>query len=375
MDAEAVHVKQLFTEVLSSREALACDTVLLSGGLDTSIASEILKQQVGSQLKTGITVTIDPAHNELAKSHGLFTQDPQDVVYARRIAEKLGLDHHVLTPTLDELFFAGDRSTLDLCVRVRQTFDGMELRNAVVIAHALKYAKSIGCQRVCTGDGADELFAGYSFMQRMSEEDLPRYTLGMVKTMSFCAVPLAKALGLEVWSPFLDPRVIEYATTRGNSRDLKVGHFEGAIHGKLVLRVAFPMVVSAGRKKEPIECGCGTTVMPALAELAVSDSEFESEAREALDRFGIVVRDKERLVYFRTFQHVVLLGDGPGQLPEGASDACPDCKFRLCDGTSFCSVCGLYPARPITNGRRVSDVTRALCTHKSPSQMIKSIVP
>ncbi|KAJ2866665.1 hypothetical protein GGH94_001391 [Coemansia aciculifera] len=348
MDTEVAYVRQLFSEVLSSSEALACDAVLLSGGLDTSIASETLKQLAGSQLRKAITVTIDPAQNELAKSHGLFIQEPQDVVYARKIAERLGLDHHVLTPTLDELFFtASGESTLELCVRVRQTFDGMELRNAVVIAHALKYAKSIGCQRVCTGDGADELFAGYSFMQGMSDGDLQKYTLNMIKTMSFCAVPLAKALGLEVWSPFLDPRVIEYATTRGNSRELKVGLFEGAQHGKLVLRMAFPEVVSAGRKKEPIECGCGTTVMPALAELAVSDREFENEAKEALDKYGIVVRDKERLVYFRTFSRVVLLGKDPGQLQAGSSDACPDCKFRLRDGTSFCSVCGLYPARPI----------------------------
>ncbi|KAJ2901056.1 hypothetical protein IWW38_000021 [Coemansia aciculifera] len=353
MDAEAAFVRQLFTKVLSSNEALSCDAVLLSGGLDTSIASETLKLQAGSQLRTGITVTIDPAHNK----PGLFSNsEPQDIHYARKIADKLGLEHHILTPTLDELFFdTGDEeSALELCVRVRQTFDGMELRNAVVIAHALEHAKAIGCQRVCTGDGADELFAGYSFMQGMSDGDLQKYTLNMVQTMSFCAVPLAKGLGLEVWSPFLDPRIVEYATTRGASRDFKVGQFEGALHGKLVLRVAFPEVVSAGRKKEPIECGCGTTVMPALAELAVTDEEFERDARAALDKHGIVVRDKERLVYFRTFQRAVLCGGDGDQNKSldratgaGSSAFCPDCKFRLRDGTSFCSVCGLYPARPI----------------------------
>ncbi|KAJ2744058.1 hypothetical protein GGI20_003279 [Coemansia sp. BCRC 34301] len=358
LGAEAVYVRYLFTQVLSSSEALTCDAVLLSGGLDTSIAAETLKIQAGSQLHTGITVTIDPAQNALAKAHKLFAEkgEPQDIHYARKIADKLGLEHHVLTPTLDELFFAsggGEESALELCVRVRQTFDGMELRNAVVIAHALRYAKTIGCRRVCTGDGADELFAGYSFMQTMGDEDLIKYTRNMVQTMSFCAMPLAKALGLEVWSPFLDPRIIEYATTRGASCKLKVGLFGGVQHGKLVLRMAFPDVVSAGRKKEPIECGCGTTVMPALAGLAVSDTEFEDEARAALDTHGIVVRDKERLVYFRTFLRVVLLGGDKRQRLDRAvdtSDACPDCKFRLRDGTSFCSVCGLYPARPIVKG-------------------------
>ncbi|KAJ1934237.1 hypothetical protein FBU59_005764, partial [Linderina macrospora] len=119
-------------------------------------------------------------------------------------------------------------------------------------------------------------------------------------------------------------------------------------HGKLVLRHAFPNVVSAARTKEPIEVGCGTAVMPRLIERVISDEDFEKEARDAKERYDIVIRDKERLAYFRSFKVAVL--DDPeamSQMPRYGPDACPDCKFRLKDGTSFCSVCGLYPARPI----------------------------
>ncbi|KAJ1859634.1 hypothetical protein LPJ73_001763 [Coemansia sp. RSA 2703] len=350
MDADTECVRNLLLHVLSSEEALSCDAVLLSGGLDTSIASEVVKLHVAnrdsSKLCTAITLTIDPNENTLANSNNLFVQEPQDVVYARRIAHRLGLEHHILTPTLDELLKG---EALDMCVSVLNTFDGMELRNAVVIATALIKAKELGCTRVLTGDGADELFAGYSFMHSMSDDDLRRYTNNMVKTMSFCAIPLAEKLGIKVWSPFLDPRVIEYATSeRGGSKSSKVGEFEGSVHGKLVLRKAFPEVVSAGRKKEPIECGSGTTVLPRLAEFLVSDSVFHQEKQEALEKYDLVVRDKEHLLYFRRFKEVVL--DNPelvARMRRYGPDTCPDCKFQLKDGSSFCNVCGLYPARAI----------------------------
>ncbi|KAJ2782625.1 hypothetical protein GGI15_002859 [Coemansia interrupta] len=351
MDTAADYVRNLLLDVLSTEEALACDAVLLSGGLDTSIASEGLKLHItcrgDSKLRTAITLTIDPKQNGLVISNNLFIHEPQDVIYARKIAHRLCLEHHILTPTLDELL-AGE--ALDMCVRVLGTFDGMELRNAVVIATSLIQAKKLGCTRILTGDGADELFAGYSFMHSMSDNDLQRYTQNMIKTMSFCAIPLAAELGIKVWSPFLDPRVIEYATSdQGGSKSIKVGEFSGSVHGKLVLRKAFPEVISAGRKKEPIECGSGTTVLPKLAELLVSDPAFEQEKQEALEKYDLVVRDKEHLLYFRRFRKAVL--DSPEALVRMrryGPDTCPDCKFRLKDGSSFCNVCGLYPARPIS---------------------------
>ncbi|KAI8324490.1 adenine nucleotide alpha hydrolases-like protein [Martensiomyces pterosporus] len=353
MNSEAKRVRQLFIDVLSSDEAVACDAILLSGGLDTSIASEVVKTMTPrskeSKLQTGITLTIDPSKNPLAETNGLFKQQPQDIEYARKIAVKLGLKHHVLTPTLDELL---NGEMMRLCVRVLRTFDGMGLRNSVVIASSLCRAKELGCTRVCTGDGADELFAGYSFMHKMGDSDLRMYTDNMIRTMSFCAFPLAKELGLEAWSPFLDKRVISYATSnRGGARDLKIGQFKGATHGKLILRKAFPEVVSAARRKEPIEVGCGTTVMPGLIALAISDEEFAKEAKEAKEKYDIVVRDKERLAYFRSFRkHVLEDPEIMAEMKRYGPDACPDCKFRLKDGTSFCSVCGLYPARPVVRG-------------------------
>ncbi|KAJ1863104.1 hypothetical protein LPJ78_004277 [Coemansia sp. RSA 989] len=292
MNPIAVQLRTLLTSVLQSDEAQSCDSILLSGGLDTSIAAEIINEQQESQLNAGITVTIDPSSNQLANKHNLFIKQPQDIEYATRIANKLGISHHVLTPTLDELV---NGPAMDLCTKTLRTFESMELRNAMVIAHALLYAKSLGLSRVCTGDGADELFAGYKFMHQMDKNKLCSYIREMAKTMRFCAIPLAKSLGIAVWSPYLDGRVIEFATSNSEiPASLLIGEFSGAVHGKLILRQAFPGVVAAARGKEPIECGSGTAVMPALAEHLIADDEFAERTREIKLRFDIDVGDKER---------------------------------------------------------------------------------
>ncbi|KAJ2557944.1 hypothetical protein EV175_001048 [Coemansia sp. RSA 1933] len=351
MDTESQYVRALLLEVLQSSEAQSCDGILLSGGLDTSIAAEAMLTMAANketmQLRKAITVTVDPSSNVLASSNGLFTQKPEDVDYATLIAKNVGLDHHILRPTLDELLSG---PMMERCVRVLRTFEGMELRNAVVIATALAYAKSIGCRRICTGDGTDELFAGYSFMHTLDDTQLREATEKMARTMRFCAVPLAQELGIEVWSPYLDPRVIDYAVSaRGNTKQAKVGEFGGSVHGKLVLRKAFPEVVSAARKKAAIEYGSGSTVMGALAALLISDEEFAAETKDALRRYDVVVRSKEHLAYFRTFRKVVLEDKQVlrtmARYKAESKVCCPDCKFQLRgDGsTNYCDVCGLFP--------------------------------
>ncbi|KAJ2668379.1 hypothetical protein IWW42_005247 [Coemansia sp. RSA 1085] len=323
MNPIAVQLRTLLTSVLQSDEAQSCDSILLSGGLDTSIAAEIINEQQESQLNAGITVTIDPSSNQLANKHNLFIKQPQDIEYATRIANKLGISHHVLTPTLDELV---NGPAMDLCTKTLRTFESMELRNAMVIAHALLYAKSLGLSRVCTGDGADELFAGYKFMHQMDKNKLCSYIREMAKTMRFCAIPLAKSLGIAVWSPYLDGRVIEFATSNSEiPASLLIGEFSGAVHGKLILRQAFPGVVAAARGKEPIECGSGTAVMPALAEHLIADDEFAERTREIKLRFDIDVGDKERLLYFPSFQRMVLEDlQIMNMMGRYGANACPD---------------------------------------------------
>ena len=125
--------------------------ILLSGGLDTSILAV-----VASRFTSLKAVTV------------AFQNAPApDVEYAVLIANGLGLEHVVHTFGEEELYDA-----IPAVVKTTRSFDPMEIRNSVAIYIGLKVAKENGISTVMTGDGRDELFAGYSFLFRYEKEKL-----------------------------------------------------------------------------------------------------------------------------------------------------------------------------------------------------------
>ncbi|KAF9927219.1 hypothetical protein BGZ67_007632 [Mortierella alpina] len=147
---------------------------------------------------------------------------------------------------------------LEFYIQALQTFNPMELRNGIVFARGLSVAKLLGYRTVMTGDGADELFAGYSFLHNMSAEHLQAYSDKMTKIMRFSGVQLAKALELQLkWQDRLSGR---------------------QLHGKFILREAFGVeAFTAWRKKEPIEVGSGTTVLPKMFQESMSAADLKKE--------------------------------------------------------------------------------------------------
>ncbi len=57
-------------------------------------------------------------------------------------------------------------------VKILKNFNDIEIRNNVVMYLAIKWAKENGEKSIITGDGADELFAGYNFLINKPENQL-----------------------------------------------------------------------------------------------------------------------------------------------------------------------------------------------------------
>ncbi|KAJ3364764.1 hypothetical protein GGF31_008910 [Allomyces arbusculus] len=323
------------------------DAIILSGGLDTSILAEVGKGLVG--LKYAVTVLTSP--------------DATDAPYATAIANKLGLEHIVIRYD-SPLELIGEKEVLDFAVETLCTFDPMELRNSTVIARALLECKKRGIKSVMTGDGADEIFAGYSFVRSKSNADLKAYIRHLTTIWRFSAGPLAAKLGIRVVQPYMDARVVDFALSC--DRPDLINTHDGAEHGKYCLRMAFPWVHSAWRGKDPIEVGAGTTVLPKLLAASTTTANLERGIRNAKAQYGITIRDAEHLLYFQHFQAIFL--DRP-QLPTAAtavelteadartrrvlparhgSDPCRECAYQLQAPTQmFCVVCGAWPARDV----------------------------
>jgi len=292
-------LKNKFKEAVERNRA---DGILLSGGLDTSILAFVARPSVG------FTVALK---GSLAS----------DLVYSEKIAKLLGMQHKKVEFTTEEAL-----AILPEIIGILKTFD-LALPNDLSIYFALKLARKSGISSIMTGDGADELFAGYSYMTELPPKDLERYIRRLSQNWHFSANELGKALGIEIKQPFLDEDFIRFALEI--SPELKVK--DGV--GKYILRKSFEDLIPAEivwRKKEPIEYGSGSTKLHEVINSMVTDKEFQSARKEVDIKFI----NKEHLFYWRIYNQVV------GKIPKARDDeiSCPCCGAGM--GIYHCPTCG-----------------------------------
>jgi asparagine synthase (glutamine-hydrolysing) len=226
-------------------------------------------------------------------------------------------------------------------VRTLRTFDPMEVRNSLVIARALEEAREAGVRDVLTGDGADELFAGYSYLWGLEPAALRSTLDHLARVMRFSSYPLAERVGIRVHAPFLDPAVVEFASRLG--KEELVGDREGVRFGKWVLREAFAELPQAWRRKDPIEVGSGSTGLPEHFRERASPAELDREIERIGLRDRVEIRDAEHLAYYRAFREEFRDLDSLGRW---GKDPCPHCGFELsAPDSNFCVTCGAWPAR------------------------------
>jgi len=295
------------------------DGLLLSGGLDTTILACLAAKWTRPSC---ITVAMRGAPTP-------------DVGYARLVASQMRLEHHVHYFSYDEL-----EEGLRASIRVMKSFDPMEIRNSAAIYVALKAGKKLGLKTFMTGDGADELFGGYSFLFGLERAELEAELKKLWDNMRFASVYLAEDLGVEARLPFLDPRF----KTLAENLDvrLKVKSEAGQVWGKWVLRKASEKLIPrevAWRVKAPIEVGTGTTILPWLFDSRIPDAGFARKRDNYLKEDGVVIRDKEHLHYYQIYRELFGLPAGAG----GGDRKCPQCGAGVGEKATFCRTCGAYP--------------------------------
>ena len=314
-------IEQLRNLVIDRVQASSADGILFSGGLDTSVLAAIAASH-GRRLQA-VMVSVE---------EGTGLDEP----FARLMVKRLGLDLEILRPTLNELV---DR--MPELIRLLGTFDPMELRNSIVTYVAMESASRRGLSGVLTGDAADELFAGYSFMFNMSAEQLPSYIRHLNEIMHFTSEVIGRNLGVGVDSPYVSSPIREFAISLGY--DDLVGEYEGQRFGKRILREAFASVLPkeiVWRLKTPIEYGSGSTALRQIAEHSISDAEFERETERAAAEDFVKLRDKEQTFYYRIYRR---LFPPPRELTR-TSKSCAECQApvgRL--DMKYCRMCGAYP--------------------------------
>lgn len=318
VDEVAAELRELLEK--SVKKNLTKD-MLFSGGIDTSILATIVTKYVRIR---GFTCAFKQA-NAL------------DIKYAKLMAEQLNIEHYMNPFDEDQVFEA-----IPDVVKVLKCFDPMEVRNSITITIGLKFAKSYGSTKLITGDGADELFAGYHMYYRYvgNKEKLSNKLNKMWSIMAFSANALGKHFGIEVKQPFLDPEVQKFAMNMDPRYNIQ--EEKGEVWGKWILRKAYEDVLPPEvrwRDKNPIEVGSGTTILPKYLAKKMSDSEFASKKKKIREQDNVVIRDKEQLFYYEAYRDI--WGAPCAKDPDART--CPQCNSNVAENAVVCKTCGAYP--------------------------------
>lgn len=299
--------EQLRTKLREAVERSRADGILLSGGVDTGILAFVARPS------TGFTVALKDS-------------PASDLGYSEKISKLLGIQHKKREFTTEEAL-----NTLPEVIRILKTFD-LAIPNDLSIYFALKLTRGSGISSIMTGDGADELFAGYSYMAELPPKDLERYIRRLSQNWHFSSGYLGRALGIEIKQPFLDEDFVRFALEI--SPELKVKDRVG----KHILRKSFEDLIPpeiVWRKKEAIEYGSGSTKLHEIINSMVTDEEYQSARKEVDIKFI----NKEHFFYWRIYNEVV------GEIPKARDDeiSCPCCGAGM--GKYHCPTCGF--SRPI----------------------------
>ncbi len=254
--------------------------VWLSGGLDSSV----------------LTALAAAASRDVA-TFSAGTAGAPDLAFAREVASFAGTEHHERLCTVEEMI-----EVLPLVIYHLESFDAPLVRSS--IANFLVAGEAAAHVRVVlSGEGADELFAGYSFLKDRDEgslrEGLAEAQGALHNTALQRVDRMAAAHGTRARPAFLDPAVVAFANAlpgsvkiRGPERTEK-WVLRKAIEGKLPESVVW-------RPKEKFWSGSGISDRLAeVAERAISDDAF---SRERDLGPGRALSSKEDLYYYRIFR-------------------------------------------------------------------------
>ena len=171
--------------------------VFLSGGLDSTLVAAIASR-------------IAHARGRRLQTFAVGTEGSPDLVAARQVADHLDCQHVEVTYTAAEAL-----ESLPNVVRAIESFDPGLVRSAVpnyMLARTTRQHVKV----VLTGEGADELFAGYDYMREFTDPEalhaeLERTVRSLHNLNLQRCDRVTMAHGLEARVPFLDREVIEWA--------------------------------------------------------------------------------------------------------------------------------------------------------------------
>lgn len=182
---------------ISTERPVAC---LLSGGLDSSLIAAL----VNSYHKK-----IDP--NYRLETYSIGLKESEDLKFARIVAKYLNSKHTEIIVTEEHMF-----NTIPDVIHAIESYDTTTVRASIGNYLLGKYIRKHSDAKVIfNGDGSDELFGGYLYMNYCPDDiEFDKETRRLLKDIYlFDVLRSDKSIsshGLEPRTPFLDKTLVNY---------------------------------------------------------------------------------------------------------------------------------------------------------------------
>ncbi|NGN64263.1 asparagine synthase (glutamine-hydrolyzing) [Streptomyces sp. A7024] len=263
--------------------------VFLSGGLDSSLVAAIAANEYARQ-------------GRRLKTFAVGTAGSPDLLAAREAAAFLGTEHH-------EAVFDGKMAiaAVDEVVASVESFDASLIRSAVPNWFLSELA-SRHVKAVLTGEGADELFAGYDYYHRAhaAPDELDRELERTLRSLHGLNLQrcdrVTMAHGLEARVPFLDGQVIAHAMSLPASMKGMEVHAGDPMEKSHLRRAFAGWLPESLLWRRKVQFGTGSGAQDLFApvwEERISEAEFAAGCSAA---GGTELRSKEELAYYRAFR-------------------------------------------------------------------------
>jgi asparagine synthase (glutamine-hydrolysing) len=260
-----------------------------SGGLDSSLIAAIAAEEIPN-LHT-FAVGMKDRDGNLS----------DDLKAGRIVADHIGSTHHELIFTEEDYYQA-----LPTVIHKLESYDPSLVRCAVPCYFTCKLAAQY-VTVVLTGEGADEIFAGYHYMKHLPMNRLNQEVQRNIKNLHNINLQRADRIGmyfsLELRVPFLDVRMIDLAMKM--SPQLKIKKHGDERIEKWILRKAFqgtdyiPDQI-LWRYKAQYTQGAGCEQLgEKLAHSEISDKEYRQIKR---DNPQASINSREAAYYFKIFR-------------------------------------------------------------------------
>jgi len=292
--------------------------VLLSGGLDSSVISSIVKKFSKKRIESNQE---KDAWWPQIHSFAVGLKGSPDLIAASKVSKHLGTIHHEIHFTIQEAL-----DSLEDVIYYLETYDVTTVRASTPMYLMARYIKSMGVKMVLSGEGADEIFGGYLYFHKApNAREFHEETIRKINKLHlFDCLRANKSLsawGVEGRVPFLDKEFIDYSM----NIDPKLKMISSDKIEKHILRDSFNGYLPNDilwRQKEQFSDGVGYKWIDSLkehAENSVSDKDYNNR----LIIFPVnTPKSKEEFLFRRIFEKHFPGDDCALCVPSSKSVAC-----------------------------------------------------